>query len=566
MIAKPIDRLTETNPQILREWQGRLTPRNISIAAAISIVGQFLVYLYYQNLLPVAGGFNRYCTANPPKATDYYPYNGMKYCIQDLNGQWIIIPQLWWLDIFIFLSITGIFALLVVGTYQLIADLAQEERQGTLNFIRLSPQPAKTIFIGKIFGVPILLYLVCILALPFHLLAGLAAGIPFPLILAFYGVLIASCAFFYHAALSFALATAWLGGFQPWLGSGTVLVFLFYSTLFTISGYGGSRTPFDWLILFNPTFVLPYLVKSTFLPPDAVRYLGIPQVYDLLWYGQSLWSSVTTGISLILLNFALWTYGFTKILQRRFHNPLATLLGKSQSYWLMGCFIVITLGFVFQTLEPRYIFDSFIILTVFVGIFALLLLITLTPNRQTLQDWARYRHRSGKTGVNLVQALIFGEKSPSTGAMAVNLAIATLFILPAILIAPLGQYKLATVTGFLLTMNMILVYAAIAQLFMLGRTNKRTLVTASSIGILIIFPFLCFGVLSIAPSEFSLLWSFTFLPIVATQYATMPSIALAIFGQWLGLTVLGWQLNQQLNRLGASATKALMTPAAITNS
>jgi hypothetical protein len=46
----------------------------------------------------------------------------------------------------------------------------------------------------------------------------------------------------------------------------------------------------------------------------------------------------------------------------------------------------------------------------------------------------------------------------------------------------------------------------------------------------------------------------------------MPSIALAIFGQWLGLTMLGWQLNRQLNRLGASATKALMTPAALTNS
>jgi hypothetical protein len=558
MIEKLLDRLTETNPQIMREWQGRLTPRNISIAATISIVGQFLVYLYYKNLLPVGAGFSRYCTANPPNNQDYYPYSGVKYCIQDLNSQWMIIRPLWWLDIFTFLSITGIFALLVVGTYQLIADLSNEERRGTLNFIRLSPQPAKTIFIGKIFGVPILLYLVCVLALPFHLVAGLSAGIPFPLILAFYGVLIASCAFFYHAALSFALATAWLGGFQPWLGSGTVLIFLFYSTLFTLSGYGGSRTPFDWLILFNPSFVLPYLVKSTFLPPDAVRYLGISQIFDLRWYGQSLWQSVTSGISLILLNFALCTYGLTKILQRRFHNPLVTLLSKPQSYWMMGGFSIINLGFVWQTLEPRYIFDNFVILTVFVAIFALLLLISLTPNRQTLQDWARYRHLEGKTSISLGKAFIFGEKSPSTAAIAVNLAIATLFILPAILIAPLHQYKLATVAGFLLGMNMILVYAAVAQLFMLGRTNKRAVVAVSSIGILIIFPFLCFGVLGINPSESPLLWSFTFLPIAATQYATISSIGLAIFGQWLGLTLVGWQINQQLNRLGSSATKALM--------
>jgi len=169
----------------------------------------------------------------------------------------MIISRLWWLDIFTFLSITGIFALLVVGTYQLIADLSGEERRGTLNFIRLSPQPARTIFIGKIFGVPILLYLVCLLALPFHLGAGLLAGIPLSLILAFYAVLIASCAFFYHAALSFALATPWLGGFQPWLGSAAVLIFVFYSTIVTLSGYGGSRTPFDWLILFNPSLSSP---------------------------------------------------------------------------------------------------------------------------------------------------------------------------------------------------------------------------------------------------------------------------------------------------------------------
>ncbi|MFN7338505.1 MAG: hypothetical protein ACK5TF_02070, partial [bacterium] len=169
MIATIIDRLTETNPQIMREWQGRLTPKNISIASVISLVGQLLVYLYYKNLLSVGAGFSRYCTANPPHNNDYNPYSGLKYCIQDLNGQWMIISRLWWLDIFTFLSITGIFALLVVGTYQLIADLSGEERRGTLNFIRLSPQPAKTIFIGKIFGVPILLYLVCLLALPFHL-------------------------------------------------------------------------------------------------------------------------------------------------------------------------------------------------------------------------------------------------------------------------------------------------------------------------------------------------------------------------------------------------------------
>jgi hypothetical protein len=111
---------------------------------------------------------------------------------------------------------------------------------------------------------------------------------------------------------------------------------------------------------------------------------------------------------------------------------------------MMGCFSAISLGFVFQTLEPSYLFDNFAILSVFVAIFGLLILIALTPTRQTLQDWARYRHLQGKTGISLGKALIFGEKSPSTLAMTINVAIAILFILPTIFIAPLHQYKLAT--------------------------------------------------------------------------------------------------------------------------
>ena len=49
-------------------------------------------------------------------------------------------------------------ALLVMGTYLLIADLSREERRGTLNFIRMSPESAKNILLGKLLGVPILVY------------------------------------------------------------------------------------------------------------------------------------------------------------------------------------------------------------------------------------------------------------------------------------------------------------------------------------------------------------------------------------------------------------------------
>jgi hypothetical protein len=111
----------------------------------------------------------------------------------------MIISRLWWLEYSSLSEYYQHFRSFSGGNLSTNRQSFREERRGTLNFIRLSPQPAKTIFIGKIFGVPILLYLVCLLALPFHLGAGLLAGIPLSLILAFYGVLIASCAFFYHA-------------------------------------------------------------------------------------------------------------------------------------------------------------------------------------------------------------------------------------------------------------------------------------------------------------------------------------------------------------------------------
>ncbi|MCC5899611.1 MAG: hypothetical protein JJU32_17055 [Phormidium sp. BM_Day4_Bin.17] len=62
------------------------------------------------------------------------------------------------------------------------------------------------------------------------------------------------------------------------------------------------------------------------------------------------------------------------------------------------------------------------------------LAISLSPGRQNLQDWARYRHRLSQTGVqshySLWQDLLWGEKSPSILAMAINitLSIATLGI------------------------------------------------------------------------------------------------------------------------------------------
>ncbi|MGK7877834.1 MAG: hypothetical protein AB4426_32375 [Xenococcaceae cyanobacterium] len=565
MVSTLIDRLGEWNPQLFRELKGRLKPRNIAIASAISAIGQILLYLYYKSLLPFRQSYNRYCVGSPPPDWDGYsnpntyadiPNN---YCVKDLLGNWMILKQLWWLDLFICMSIIGIFALLVVGTYMLIADLSREERHGTLNFIRLSPQSAKSILIGKMLGVPILLYLVGLLALPLHLGAGLAAHIPLSLILSFYGVLIASCAFFYSNALVYGLVSAGLGGFQAWLGSGAVLFFLFLMTGVTMQGDLVSQSPFDWLTLFYPGTVLSYLVHATFLPSRTVNYLNVEDLTGLLWYGQPLWSKAWSGIGFVLLNYGLWTYWVGRGLKRRFHNPIATLLSKQQSYWISGSFVAIILGFTLQITGSYQLFDNFIILQSFLLMLFLCLIAALSPHRQALQDWARYRHQTSNERNPLWKDLIWGEKSPSTLAIALNLLIVTGYILPSMVIFSLKSSTIPVLLGLLLSANIILIYAAIAQLMLLMKTRKRLIWAAATVGALMILPIVCFGFFGIGPEDTPWMWFFSFLPMAATKYAMTKTVFMSLLSQWLAIALVGFKMTRQLRKAGESETKALLS-------
>ncbi|NJK76806.1 MAG: ABC transporter permease [Microcoleus sp. SU_5_6] len=63
-----------------------------------------------------------------------------------------------------------------LGSYFIVSDLAEEQKRGTLNFIRLSPRPAWQILLGKLLGIPVLLYLSIAFAIPLHCFAGLRGG------------------------------------------------------------------------------------------------------------------------------------------------------------------------------------------------------------------------------------------------------------------------------------------------------------------------------------------------------------------------------------------------------
>ena len=551
------DNLLDWNPQFFREIKGRFKTRNIIIASIFSLMTQLLIALYYLGKLPDIDlgqrQLSRYCFGFSKSYSNKY------LCETDLLGNWVINWQLFWLDIFICLSILSIFSLVVVGTYMLIADLTKEESKGTLNFIRLTPQSAGNILTGKILGVPIMLYSLILLALPLHFAAGLNAHIPVSLVLGFYAAMIVSCAFFYSAAILFSLLDFSPVGFKPWLGSGAVLFFLFVTTGIAMNTHSVSHTVFDWLSIFYPGRVLPYLVDAAYLSPKAVDYFHPNGLTSLLFYGQSWWVKPGMGISLILGNYILWTYWLWQGIERRFHNPTNTILSKEQSYWFTGWFVAISLGFTLQTTRSSHLLDNFILLQCFLLVMFLGLIAALSPHRQALHDWARYRHQLGKEGKKLWKELIFGEKSPSTVAIAINIMIATVYILPSLFLFPFKGNLSHALWGLLVSANIILLYAIIAQLILGMKSHKRAIWASTSILSLIILPFVCLAFAGASLGDVPLVWMFTFLPTAALEYASLSTVMIAILGQWLAIALLGFQITRQLRQAGASETKVLFS-------
>jgi hypothetical protein len=607
-----LDRIGDWNPQLFREIKGRLKVRNVALAVATSLLGQLVLFLFWLGQVPNSENTywgEPYCRlrdtylANQQQSRQlqgqyrqlqqqFSRYSGSEHYdpekIQQLKGsiqehkeriedlqklQWgticppdAIDTQLWWHDhypkIFASLSVFVLFALLVVGTYMLISDLAREEHRGTLNFIRLSPQSPQSILSGKMLGVPILLYLAVVLTVPLHLWLGLSAQIPLVEIISFWLVLVASCAFFYSAALLFGLVSSWLGGFQAWLGSGAVLFFLWVANYKPIDD-----TPLDWLNLFCPSVVLPYLVDRTGSEYTPFPFSdGVIQNWE--WFNLPLGATGVTVVIFVLLNYGLWTGWIWQALKRCFCNPNATILSKRQSYWLVTCFEVVILGFATRKGQGYYFGSPDIYTTpLLVGCFNLLLLLgliaVLSPHRQALQDWARYRRESVSTRKGfwhrtLVKDLIEGENSPSLIAIAINLVIAITPFLVWILLLPTEYIeKIKGLFAVAFFISLMMIYASIFQLMLLMKTQKRSLWATGTIAALNVLLPIILGVLSIDTYTNPTLWLFSTLPWVGIENATTTTMFMALLGEWGVLVLLNLQLTRQLRRAGESASKAL---------
>ncbi len=556
MIHRFLDRIGDFNPQLFREIKGRLRPRNILLAISVSLLGQFILWMSFQTQLPV-----------PPEPGDAFFNVSNKYCtgsmlysrprcLLDDFGNVIINNKLWNLDLFTWLSIIVSFGILVAGTYLLINDLATEERRDTLNFLRLTPQPARGILVGKIMGVPILLYLAAALTVPMHLLSGLAAGIPLISIWEFYAVLLAACTFYYSAALLFSFVSSWLFGFQAWLGSGAVLGFLLITK--ESLRYDLHEYPVAFFSLFNPFYSIPKLI-------DNPSFNSLENWQILNWFSLDLGSHYFIAIAFVILNYAIFNSFIWLALERCFRDPNATMLSKIHSYMLTSYFAIITLGFA----QRKSIDDNLICLFFLDFLLLLYLIAALSPHRQSLQDWARYR-RISKGGrfwnSSTIKDLIWGEKSPAIEAIAINAIIAITFLIPLVIFAnDNGKNKMEAFFALALSGSLIMIYAALTQLILFMKNRHRIFWAIGSLGAVLMLPPIILSVLFSYPEKQTFFWLFSvFAPLFALQpYSGISlfseTLFLAIIGQWTITGLLMFQLHRQLKIAGESETKALMT-------
>ena len=553
-----VDKIGNWNPQLFREIKGRLNIGNMAIASALSLGAQLLLFMYLGVQIPVPDPnrdynndriYHRFCNLDNPRYDE-------ALCFKDTLGNFTINWPLWWLEIFTWLSILTVLALLVAGTYMLVSDLDKEEKRGTLNFIRLSPQSAKTIFLGKILGIPILLYLAAILAVPLHLYSGLAAGIPLNGILCFYIAVAASCALFYSAAMLFGLTTSWLGGFQPWLASGmVVVVFLTSTTRLT-------RSACDFVTFLSPIAILRYLLFKVV----HTTYNGFYQLYadleQLQWFQLPVGENIASGFALSLLICGTGTYWMCQGWQRRFPNPSATVLSKRQSYLAVICCQPIMLGFALQS-DPL-LYGKLSALLILNLLMFLVLIAALTSERQSLYDWARYRKQIVPSGQKfwrryILLDLIWSEKSPAIVAIAINFFISVTILTPSMLLEKLESKAFGSLFLFL---NLILIYAAITQLFLFRKTGNQEVWATGTVVTAIFLPPLILWLLSLSPEKVPIVWLSSIFPgfwfSSPFTAASGNTILLSILSQWSVLVLLNLKLRSQLKLAGESASKALL--------
>jgi ABC-type transport system involved in cytochrome c biogenesis permease component len=448
MLNHLLDRIGEHNPQFMRELKSRVSWRNIGITVFLSVIGQAMVLISQYSKLPFPNqghnfNYSQYCLQLLP---DKYQ------CKLDAVGNPLIDWLKWWADTSVGISAVMFFGLFAGGVYLLASNFSQEERRGTLNFIRLTPQQASSIIGGKLAGVPILVYLGTALAIPLQFYAVQQAHIAKLNVLS-WDILMASIGILLY--LGAILATMWFKA-QSILLAGITLCL---------------------------TYPLIYM---------SLMWYGKREGEYISWYNLNLSNHIFSYILFTGMTSAgiYWLY---QAIQRRYLKPLATVLSKKQSYVWSGMYHTLLAGFAVYSSHSKY--DSFNyrpdemfhlpfglggneFSSALIGIFAfswlMLLIPLLLPSQQSLVEWSRQRPVATSKRFGLMGDLIRHEKSPAMLAMAINIAIAALVWLPLSLLNTRFNYLMPKILlGIGITTVLAVIYSTITHWCLFWQVNQR---------------------------------------------------------------------------------------------
>ncbi len=271
----------DLNPQLLREAKGRLKPRSIIVTAIASFLGQSSILLYFQRRTQSSVG-----VAGRESLWSFYT--------QTEAGKLTINAQHACFDVFFTVTWVALTLLLFLGSYLFVSDIAREERRGTLDFMRSTPITSQSVLIGKLLGVPILLYLAIALSLPLHLWSAFSAGLSLSAMIGIDLVLVVCCAFVYVFSLLHSLS--WGAKAQAWYI--LPLTGIIYCVLHGLGWYGSYQ--YDQLLT------------------EAARQGTEPVVIDWVSGANHLLLRFVTilSISLTIISVYLW-----QICVKRFHKP-----------------------------------------------------------------------------------------------------------------------------------------------------------------------------------------------------------------------------------------------------
>jgi hypothetical protein len=552
---KLLDRVGDWNPQLFRELKGRFNLRNGAIAIGGSLFFQLFLLFIYSGQLPNSldiNQYNRYCNG----LGDEYTQSTYQ-CIKNAWGDgWEINWQLWHFDFFICLSLLGMVGLLLIGSHLIGADLVQEERRGTLGFVRLSPQALQRIIMGKILGVPSLVYLGMAAALPLHLWMGLQAQIALFWIVMVDLVAIAACVgFFTLAAMWSFVGQEFFGGMQAWLYSAALSFYLLLMTILTLDSNLPSDTPFDWLRMFYPANVFYYLVNVSSLGVERLRYWEPDDWFQTEWYGASDWSGlVSLGIIFghYLILAAIAWHG----IERRFYEPEATLISKKMGYFVALLSTIMVTGFATVGDYAYQLLKNFQTMQVIYYGILIALILAMTPTRQRIQDWSRLRHQ-GRFAGRLWSDLLVGDRSPAILAIGMMLSLSTAMMSCIVLTHPLLTDKNIVIQGLMLQAGFLFITACLIQ-FIFLQTKKRGVLLIVTLSTITILPFLLFAIFHGRFVAVNVLGLFSAFPTMAVEEAAASLVMWSLASEFLAMLGSVYVLHKRIQSLGNSELKTLL--------